>query len=131
MRFLFAGLSSTLCFTFLEATPPVLALRLKKFHLTQQEIANFFTIFPAVFVISSYFSAQIMHKLNKMKTLKNSLLFATISLFLQGPSQILQMPNSLAIMILAQILIGIVSPFLLVPNLPEMIAAIEEEGKYT
>ena len=41
------------------------------------------------------------------------------------------MPDSLVIMIIAQVLIGMVCPYLIVPNLPEMIAAIEEESKYT
>ena len=43
---------------------------------------------------------------------------------LVGPSEIFNMPNSVVIMAIGQLVRGLVDPFLLIPSLPEMIESV-------
>ena len=59
--------------------------------------------------------------IDKRLTMIFASLLMAISFILVGPSQLLHMPNSLVMMGIGQLLIGIFLGFLLIPSLPEMV----------
>jgi Ca2+/H+ antiporter len=84
-------------------------------------------IAPVFYIIAGYVISRICENVNKKFTLILGLVFSAIAYLLQGPSSILHLPNSLFILINSQVFVGFVIPFIVVPNLPEMMESVKQE----
>ena len=134
-RYIFAAGSASLAFFMYSAMEPILAIRVKEFGLSQQNIAFFFLILP----IFSFFSCLFVHRVSKVfetrSIMKYSIIVISIGNLLVGPSKRFRLPDELWVMGIGQVVHGIIDPFIYVLTLPEMINSVslrypaDQQGK--
>jgi MFS family permease len=123
-RYLFAAVAGSLSYFIYCFMEPILAIRVKEFALSQQQIALFFIILP----LFSFFSCVFVHRLSKVfenrSIIKYSIIVISIGNLLVGPSKTFRLPDELWIMVIGQVVHGIFDPFIYVLALPEMINSV-------
>lgn len=72
----------------------------------------------------SVVTAKVSLKYNKRKLIILALFLNALALLFQGPSRILNFPDSYYLIAMSQGIIGVFGPFLIVPNLPEMMESV-------
>jgi len=106
---------------------PVLSIALLKFDLTQTEIGYFFMISAMTYIIGSLGVPFIPSRISKRSQMIFGIFALFFSMVLMGPSQILHIPENLAVMGVGQALCGFFLPFCLIPCLPEMVDIVERK----
>lgn len=97
-RFSMATLSSALSYFSYAMMEPILAIRLAELSLTPIQIGIFFTIWPTFFITSSLAVQHLPTKVDKRVTLMLSAFFSALSFFFVGPSDMVNLPESVVIM---------------------------------
>ena len=87
------------------------------------EVGLTFTIIPSTYIPSMFLVQCLPNRLDKRVVLVISAMLLGFSTLLNGPSQLLGLPNELYLIIVGQALSGIFIAFLSIPALPEMIKA--------
>ena len=101
------------------------------FGLTTMEVGYMFTIIPLTYIPSMMIVQCFPKWVSKRFTLILSALLLGCATFLNGPSQLFNMPEKLELIMCGQAFSGIFVAFLIIPVLPEMIASanLRFEGK--
>ena len=106
---------------------PILAFRAEEFNLSQFQVGLIFCILPVFYMIFTLMPQRIPNGVEK----RAIIIFACFAIagfnLCVGPSKMLHMPDSLAIMCFGLIMHGICEPFVIVPSLPEMINSTIEK----
>jgi predicted MFS family arabinose efflux permease len=118
-RFILAPISGSLCYFSYTALEPVLAIRLQDFDLSSIEIGVFFSLYALLYIPGGLLVQYTPARWERRSVLLTAILLAGCACLFIGPSELL--PNSLALMVIGQAWIGIVTPFMLVPCLGEMV----------
>jgi hypothetical protein len=103
---------------------PILAFRMKEFNLSQVQIGMFFVVMPIFYIPMSVLVQRIPNGVPKRTLLILACFFSFISNLFVGPSTLFNMPDSIYLMVVGQILRGLIDPLTLVPVLPEMIESV-------
>lgn len=123
-QFTFAALSGTIGYALYGFMEPVLAVRVKEFHLSQVQVGLFFVVMPSTYIPTSVLVQQVPNGIHKRVLLICASLAAFVANLFVGPSELFDFPNSIVLMIIGQAMRGVTDPFTLVPCLPEMIESV-------
>ena len=126
-RLVFACLCGALAYFCDTQLEPIFAPRLEEFGLTTMQIGYMFTIIPLTYIPSTMIVQYFPTWISRRFTLIWSALFLGCATFLNGPSQLLGMPNELTYIIYGQAFSGIFVAFLIIPVLPEMMNAAKDK----
>ena len=102
---------------------PIFSTRLTDFKMTTFQVGLLFTVIPCTYIPSMLLVQYMPKWVEKRVTLICASVFLGLATFLNGPSKLLDMKDSLALIIAGQAFSGIFIAFLTIPALPEMISA--------
>lgn len=118
--FLIAAIGAVMSMFMMLYLEPIMSFRLQEFDMSPAAIGLFFVLQPAAYITFSLSTPSLMGSLSNRGTLMIGAGVGAFSMLLVGPSNFL--PNSLEIMILGQIMVGICGLLLLVPVIPELVS---------
>jgi MFS-type transporter involved in bile tolerance (Atg22 family) len=98
MRFFFAASSGTLGYFLYGFMEPILAFRVKEFHLDQVNIGLFFIIMPIFYIPTSILVQHVPNGIEKRSILIFSSFLAFFANLCAGPSQIFDLPDTVWMM---------------------------------
>ncbi|CAI2369195.1 unnamed protein product [Moneuplotes crassus] len=103
---------------------PIIPLELSDFGLSDLEISLFTSLQPLGYLFCTLFILPLCSKLfSNIKMVACTLLLGGVSHLLVGPS--VPLPHSLTLMIIAQLLVGVILIFLMIPSFVLMIESAE------
>jgi hypothetical protein len=99
---------------------PILAERLLEFNMSQANISLFFAIANATYTFACIPASLIPKCIDKRVILILASVCCSYSYLFVGPSMMFGFPDSLGVMVIGHVLLGLALPFQMVPVLPEM-----------
>ena len=128
-RLVFACLCGALSYFQDTQLEPTFSPRLDDFGLSVLQVGLMFTIVPITY-IPAMMIVQVFPKwVARRFTMMIACMLLGIATFFNGPSLILGMPDKLYLIVTGQALSGIAMAFLIIPVLPEMMAAANKKMK--
>jgi hypothetical protein len=107
----------------------ILSLKLHFFNVLDQNIGYVFSLGCCSYALSSILVLKILNYVPARYLTQMALVLATISLFILGPSQLLNLPDELYLILIGFTLAGISLSFIIVSLLYEIILSVSiKEG---
>ena len=133
-RFALAALAGSLTYFTYSFMEPILAIRLNDFSLSSLSRGLFFAVLPCFYIPASLMIQYVPSKVEKRAIIISSMAGLFVAFLFVGPSlvsalddakvmQVFGLPQTIYLMVLGQAMVGLLSPFMLIPILPEMVEA--------
>ena len=119
-RYFMAMTSSSVSYFAYCMLEPILAERLLEFKMSQANISLFFVIASVFYIFACILASWIPKRVDKRVILILASVSCSLSYLFVGPSVMFGFPDSLGVMVIGHVLLGLALPFQFVPVLPEM-----------
>ena len=96
-------------------------------NINQEYIGFIFGVFPGSFFISALIVGIISKKIPRIYLAQVAFFLISISLILQGPSKLLDLPKNLGIILTGFVFLGMSYAIIVVPIIAEIIDAVKEK----
>jgi len=123
---IFTVMISIMCFFYFE---PTLTINLEDIGMKPKNTSLGFAAIALTFSISCPVSGFLATKINRKIVINFSLLLISISVFLIGPSELFNLPDTLPIIFTGLFLVGFGSGGVLAPSIPEIVESTIEKIK--
>lgn len=130
-RALFALLQIMFSLNLFGFPDTILADKLSKdFELDDSIVSCIYASCCFGFLLTSAFPHKLLDKHNSIEIMLVAMVFQIVGCFMLGPSEILDFPNTLYMLVPGQILMGISMPFTIVSAYQELYDAVIMTGKH-
>ena len=100
-RYTFAAISGSICYFNFAYFEPSLAIRVKEFKLSDEQIGILFMVYPLFWMIASIISTRYIRYFEKRSIMITFMFLSVISNLCTGPSYYLRFPDSIAVIVIS------------------------------